>query len=159
MVNIIVAYDKNLAIGKDNTLVWRQSADLKRFKELTTGHTVVMGRKTYDSIGKPLPNRRNIVITRQDIKIDGVEIINSIDDIKNIKEDIFIIGGGEIYNQAIEKVDRMYITEVDAEFPNADTYFPAISNSWKPVYSEAVSTDEKHAFDFRFVVFERGSNI
>ena len=76
MINIIVAYDKNLAIGKDNTLVWRQSADLKRFKELTSGHTVVMGRKTFESIGKPLPNRRNIVITRQDIQIEGVEIIN-----------------------------------------------------------------------------------
>ena len=115
MINIIVAYDKNLAIGKDNTLVWRQSADLKRFKELTSGHTVVMGRKTFESIGRPLPNRRNIVITRQDIKIDGVEIINSIDDIKNIKEDIFIIGGGEIYKSCLILADRIFATEIDCE--------------------------------------------
>ena len=84
MINIIVAYDKNLAIGKDNTLVWRQSADLKRFKELTTGNTVVMGRKTFESIGKPLPNRRNIVITRQDTEIEGVEIIKSIEEITEL---------------------------------------------------------------------------
>jgi dihydrofolate reductase len=151
MINIIVAYDKNLAIGKDNTLVWRQSADLKRFKELTTGHTVVMGRKTYESIGKPLPNRRNIVITRQDIKIDGVEIVNSIEDIKNIKEDIFIIGGGEIYEKFIIFADRLYVTEIDCEI-DADTWFPKIDlNLWEIDSVEKHLSDAKNEFNYNFV--------
>jgi len=151
MINIIVAYDKNLAIGKDNTLVWRQSADLKRFKELTTGHTVVMGRKTYESIGKPLPNRRNIVITRQDIKIDGVEIVNSIEAIKNIKEDIFIIGGGEIYEKLIIFADRLYVTEIDCEI-DADTWFPKIDlNLWKIDSVEKHLSDAKNEFNYNFV--------
>jgi dihydrofolate reductase len=151
MINIIVAYAKNLAIGKDNTLVWRQSADLKRFKELTTGHTVVMGRKTYESIGKPLPNRRNIVITRQDIKIDGVEIVNSIEDIKNIKEDIFIIGGGEIYEKFIIFADRLYVTEIDCEI-DADTWFPKIDlNLWEIDSVEKHLSDAKNEFNYNFI--------
>jgi dihydrofolate reductase len=151
MINIIVAYDKNLAIGKDNTLVWRQSADLKRFKELTTGHTVVMGRKTYESIGKPLPNRRNIVITRQDIKIDGVEIINSIEDIKNIKEDIFIIGGGEIYKNCLIFADRIYATLLDAEI-EADTWFVDVDMSdWVIESKSEHKSDEKNQFNYSFI--------
>jgi len=151
MISIIVAYDKNLAIGKDNTLVWRQSADLKRFKELTTGHTVVIGRKTYESIGKPLPKRRNIVITRQDIKIDGVEIVNSIEHIKNIKEDIFIIGGGEIYEKFIIFADRLYVTEIDCEI-DADTWFPEIDlKFWKIESVEKHISDEMNQFDYKFI--------
>jgi dihydrofolate reductase len=154
MINIIVAYDKNLAIGKDNTLVWRQSADLKRFKELTTGHTVVMGRKTYESIGRPLPNRRNIVITRQDIKIDGVEIINSIEDIKNIKEDIFIIGGGEIYKSCLILADRVYATEIDCEI-EADTWFPKIENNWVEESREQGVSDSKNEYNYIFINYVR----
>jgi dihydrofolate reductase len=154
MINIIVAYDKNLAIGKDNTLVWRQSADLKRFKELTTGHTVVMGRKTYESIGKPLPNRRNIVITRQDIKIDGVEIINSIEDIKNIKEDIFIIGGGEIYKSCLILADRIFATEIDCEI-EADTWFPKIDNNWVEDSREYGVSDGKNEYNYIFINYVR----
>lgn len=150
MINIIVAYDRNLAIGKDNTLVWKQSADLKRFKELTTGFPVVMGRKTFESIGRPLPNRRNIVITRQDIKIDGVEIINSIEDIKNIKEDIFIIGGGEIYKSCLILADKIYATEIDCEI-EADTWFPNIDNSWKIESVQEFKADEKNQYDFKFI--------
>lgn len=154
MINIIVAYDKNLAIGKDNQLCWKQSADLKRFKELTTGHTVVMGRKTYESIGKPLPNRRNIIITRQDIKIDGVEIINSIEDIKNIKEDIFIIGGGKIYKECIQISNRIFATEVDCEI-DADTWFPKIDDSWKIIKYEKFKSDDKNQFDWKFINYIR----
>jgi dihydrofolate reductase len=150
MINIIVAYDRNLAIGKDNTLVWKQSADLKRFKELTTGFPVVMGRKTFESIGRPLPNRRNIVITRQDIKIDGVEIINSIEDIKNIKEDIFIIGGGEIYKSCLILADKIYATEIDCQI-EADTWFPNIDNSWKIESVQEFKADEKNQYDFKFI--------
>ena len=151
MINIIVAYDKNLAIGKDNTLVWRQSADLKRFKELTSGHTVVMGRKTFESIGKPLPNRRNIVITRQDIQIEGVEIINSIDDIKNIEEDIFIIGGGEIYKNFLTLADRIFVTEIDCEI-ESDTWFVDVDMSeWVIESKSEHKSDEKNQFNYSFI--------
>lgn len=151
MINIIVAYDKNLAIGKDNTLVWRQSADLKRFKELTTGHTVVMGRKTFDSIGKPLPNRRNIVISRQDIEIEGVEMIKSIEDIKNINEDIFIIGGGEIYKNCLIFADKIYATILDAEI-DADTWFVDVDmNDWVTESKEEHKSDEKNQYDYTFI--------
>lgn len=163
MINIIVAYDKNLAIGKDNTLVWRQSADLKRFKELTTGHMVVMGRKTFESIGKPLPNRRNIVITRQDIQIEGVEIIKSIEEIKNIEEDIFIIGGGEIYKSCLIFADRIFATEIDCEI-EADTWFVDVDMSeWIVESKSDHKSDEKNQYDYSFINlikngFKRGNN-
>ena len=163
MINIIVAYDKNLAIGKDNTLVWRQSADLKRFKELTTGNTVVMGRKTFESIGKPLPNRRNIVITRQDIQIEGVEIIKSIEEIKNIEEDIFIIGGGEIYKSCLIFADRIFATEIDCEI-EADTWFVDVDMSeWIVESKSDHKSDEKNQYDYSFINlikngFKRGNN-
>ena len=163
MINIIVAYDKNLAIGKDNTLVWRQSADLKRFKELTTGHTVVMGRKTFESIGKPLPNRRNIVITRQDIEIEGVEIIKSIEEIKNIEEDIFIIGGGEIYKSCLILADRIFATEIDCEI-ESDTWFVDVDMSeWVVESKSEHKSDEKNQYDYSFINlikngFKRGNN-
>ena len=145
MINVIVAYDKNLAIGKDNTLVWRQSADLKRFKELTTGNTVVMGRKTFESIGKPLPNRRNIVITRQDIEIEGVEIIKSIEEIKNIEEDIFIIGGGEIYKSCL------IFAEIDCEI-ESDTWFVDVDMSeWVVESKSEHKSDEKNQYDYSFI--------
>jgi len=151
MINVIVAYDKNLAIGKDNTLVWRQSADLKRFKELTTGNTVVMGRKTFESIGKPLPNRRNIVITRQDIEIEGVEIIKSIEEIKNIEEDIFIIGGGEIYKSCLILADRIFATEIDCEI-EADTWFVDVDMSeWVVESKSEHKSDEKNQYDYNFI--------
>ncbi len=152
MISIIVAYDKNMAIGKDNQLCWRQSDDLKRFKELTTGKTVVMGRKTFESIGKPLPNRRNIVITRQDIKIEGVEVINSIEEIKNIDGDIFIIGGGEIYKISLILADVILATEINCEI-DADTWFPEIELTWKKQSSENYSADEKNEFDYNFVTY------
>ena len=163
MINVIVAYDKNLAIGKDNTLVWRQSADLKRFKELTTGNTVVMGRKTFESIGKPLPNRRNIVITRQDIDIEGVEIIKSIEEIKNIEEDIFIIGGGEIYKSCLIFADRIFATEIDCEI-EADTWFVDVDMSeWVVESKSEHKSDEKNQYDYSFINlikngFKRGNN-
>ena len=163
MINVIVAYDKNLAIGKDNTLVWRQSADLKRFKELTTGNTVVMGRKTFESIGKPLPNRRNIVITRQDIQIEGVEIIKSIEEIENIEEDIFIIGGGEIYKSCLIFADRIFATEIDCEI-EADTWFVDVDMiEWVVESKSENKSDEKNQYDYSFINlikngFKRGNN-
>lgn len=154
MISIIVAYDKNRAIGKDNKLCWRQSNDLKRFKELTTDKTVVMGRKTFESIGKPLPNRKNIVLTRQRVEIDGVEVVSSITDIKDIKDDIFIIGGGEIYKLFLDVADRIYATEIDCEI-EADTWFPEIGNNWKIIKSEKNNLDDKNQFNYNFVIYEK----
>jgi len=116
MVSIIVAYDKNRGIGKDNALCWRQSNDLSRFKKLTTGHTVVMGRKTFESIGRALPNRRNIVITRQNLEIPQVEVLNNINNIKEIEGEVFIIGGGEIYKNCLILADRIFATEIDCDY-------------------------------------------
>jgi dihydrofolate reductase len=157
MISIIVAYDKNKAIGKDNKLCWKQSADLKRFKELTTGKTVVMGRKTFESIGKPLPNRRNIVLTRQDINIDGVEIIKSIEDIKGIEGDIIIIGGGEIYKNCLILADKIFATEIDCEI-EADTWFPNFSeNDWMIESIERHKADEKNEFNYSFINYVKGN--
>jgi len=154
MINIIVAFDKNLGIGKDNTLVWKQSADLKRFKQLTTGHTCVMGRKTFESIGKPLPNRRNIVISRQELIIPGVEVMHNIEDIKGLSGEIFIIGGGEIYKKCIIFADRIFATEINCE-SNCDTWFPKIDQSWKIQSSEKFISDEKNQYDYNFINYER----
>lgn len=131
MIRIIAAMSNNRVIGSDNKLIWNLPDDLKRFKRITTGNTVVMGRKTYESIGKPLPNRRNIIITRyQDYKADGCEIVNSIDEALMLcNNDCFIIGGGEIYKQAIDIADKIYLTLIDEHF-EGDTYFPEIGKNW-----------------------------
>lgn len=124
-ISIIAAIGKNRELGIDNKLIWDIPSDLKFFRKTTSGHTVLMGRKTYQSIGRPLPNRRNIVITRdKNLKIDGVEIYNDIETaLKNINEDLFIIGGENIYSQFIDKANKLYLTEIEEEF-DADTYFP-----------------------------------
>jgi len=154
MINIIVAASLNNVIGKDNKLLWRQSADLKRFKELTTGKTVVMGRKTYDSIGKPLPNRRNIVITRQSIEIPGCEVVNSLEEALKLDNEIFIIGGGEIYQKSIILADKIFFTLIQTEV-EGDTYFPVLGDEWKIESKEDFLKDEKNQFDYQFINYVR----
>lgn len=156
-ISIIVAIAKNRAIGKDNKLLWHIPNDLRRFKEITTGHTVIMGRKTHESIGKPLPNRTNIIITRNnDYKADGCIICKSLEDaIKFSKErqesEAFIIGGGEIYNQAINLADKLYLTLVEGDF-EADTYFPDYSDFKKIVFEKQ---EESEGYKYRFLELER----
>lgn len=154
MINIIVAASLNNVIGKDNKLLWRQSADLKRFKELTTGKTVVMGRKTYDSIGKPLPNRRNIVITRQQIEIPGCEVVHSIEEALKLDDEIFILGGGEIYQKSIILADKIFFTRILTEI-EGDTYFPQLGDEWIEESKEGFSKDEKNQFDYQFINYVR----
>lgn len=152
MINIIVAHSLNRVIGKDNKLIWRQSSDLRRFKELTTGKTVVMGRKTYDSIGKPLPNRRNIVISRQtDLNIPGVEVVKSLQDVISLDSEIFILGGGEIYKKSLELgiVNKIYLTLIHTNV-DGDTYFPEIGD-WDEESSEFFRKDEKNQYDYSFI--------
>jgi dihydrofolate reductase len=157
MISIIVAKANHGVIGAKNDLPWYLPADLKHFRELTQGHTVVMGRNTYHSIvsrlGHALPERRNIVVTRQDITFPDAETIHSINEIYDL-EDVFIIGGAELYAATIGIADRLYITEVKAEI-DGDTHFPALDPSmWREVSRESHSKDEKNDYDYDFVIYE-----
>lgn len=154
-VSIIVAASKNNVIGKDNQLIWHLSADLKRFKTLTTGHHIIMGRKTFESIGKPLPNRTSIIITRQtDYKADGCIVVNSLEEaLKKVpaEQEAFIIGGGTIYKEAINKADKLYLTLVHAEF-DGDTFFPEHDEKiWNCLNREDHISDEKNEYAYSFI--------
>jgi len=158
IVSIVVAISENHAIGKDNQLLWHLPKDLKHFKEITSGGTVIMGRKTYDSVGRPLPNRRNIIITRQQIEITGCEVVNSLQaalDLCRGTEEVFIVGGAEIYKQAMTLTDRIYLTIVHANI-EGDTYFPEINaDIWKETERADHEADEKNALPFSFITLER----
>jgi dihydrofolate reductase len=161
MVTIIAAIAKNNALGKDNDLIWHLPADLKRFKKTTTGHFILMGRNTFESIGKPLPNRTTIIITRNnDYFKDGCLIANSLEqaiELTNNAAAIFIIGGAQIYKEAIEKnlVDTLDITVVHQEF-EADVFFHEIDlDIWKEVKREDFKADEKNKFDFSFISYQK----
>jgi dihydrofolate reductase len=158
ITSIVVAISQNHAIGKDNKLLWYLPNDLKHFKTITSGHTVIMGRKTYDSVGKPLPNRRNIIITRQNITIEGCEVVNSIDAALALCRDeaeVFIVGGAEIYKQAMQLTDLIYLTIVHKEF-DGDSYFPEIkATEWKETLREDYQPDEKNNLPYSFITLER----
>ena len=158
ILTIVVATAPDNAIGKNNQLLWRMPADLKHFKEITTGHTVIMGRKTYDSVGKPLPNRRNIVITRQQIEIPGCEVVNALNEAIGLCEDeseVFIIGGAEIYRQAMLQVSRIQLTIVHHNF-DADTYFPEIDKGeWRETHRQDLTADDKNPYNYSFITLQR----
>lgn len=152
MINLIVAIAKNRAIGYKGDLLTHIPGDLPRFKQITTGHTIIMGRKTMDSFPRgPLPNRDNIVITRnRNLKIDGALVVHSLEDAINSAskdKEIFIIGGGEIYNEALPYVDKLYITHVDKEF-EADTFFPEIPECFKENFREDHFEDPNLKFSY-----------
>lgn len=156
-ITIIVAKSNNGIIGKDGDLPWRLPEDLKRFKRLTTGNIVVMGRKTYDSIGRPLPNRKNIVISRNtSLKIEGVEVEHDLIDVlkRNQEENVYVIGGGQIYVDALPLTEKLEITEVDIELIG-DTSFPEIDSSqWKEIFREK-RVDLESNLTYSFVSLER----
>ena len=158
MINIIAAVQKkDLGLGYQNKLLFRISDDLKNFKNLTLGNVVIMGRKTFESIGKPLPNRENIVITRNlDFKIDGVKIVHSLDEALNLAQDfhreIFIIGGADIYKQSIPFADRLYLTLVESGF-KADAFFPDYGE-FKTISKEEKS-DEKNNLSYEYLILEK----
>ena len=159
--SIMVARSNNRVIGRDNDLVWHMPADLKYFKETTTGHYVVMGRKTYESVNKPLPGRLNIIVTRQpDYYREGCLVVHDVEEAfqlgeKNGQEELFVLGGAQIYELTLPLVDRIYLTEIKAKF-EGDTFFPAIDYAqWKEVKREEHSADEKNPHPFAFVVLER----
>lgn len=159
-LTIIVAAGEQNEIGKNNDLIWHLKDDLQRFKALTSGHHIIMGRKTFESFNKPLPNRTHIVITRQSgyTAPEGVIIVNSLENaLKKIKNDYqpFIIGGGEIYQQALPYAEKIELTRVHAIF-DADTFFPKLDPSnWREVSTVFHTTDENHEHEFSFITYER----
>lgn len=164
MITIIAAIAQNNALGLNNDLIWHLPADLKRFKKITTGHHILMGRNTFESIGKPLPNRTTIIITRnENYTKEGCLVANSLEEaLKMAQEDehIFIIGGAQIYKYAIENdlVDALDITQVHNEF-EADVFFPEIDKSiWEVVEKEDFVADEKNKFDYSFVRYQKKAN-
>ncbi len=159
MISIIVAKGKNNIIGAGNQMPWHLPADLKKFKELTMGHHIIMGRKTFESIGKALQCRTSVVITRNsDFIANDCIVTDSLEKALKYAEgdnNIFVIGGGEIFKQAMNLCDRIYCTEINADF-DGDVLFPEISSSqWKKVSEEVHPADEKNKFSFRFVVYQR----
>lgn len=158
MISMIVATSNNNAIGKNNSLLWHISEDLKRFKEITSGHKMIMGRKTFESLPGILPNRHHIILTRDNnfnVDSDKVSIIHDIDEViknyKNSSEEVFIIGGGEIYNLFMPYADKLYLTKVQKDF-DADTFFPQINmNDWEIIHKSDEKTDEKSGLIFKFI--------
>lgn len=155
MISLIVAYARNQVIGKDGDMPWHLPADLKNVKELTTGKTIVMGRKTFESIGKPLPNRKNVVLTRsQDFHPEGVDVVHTKEEVLGMG-DVIIFGGAEIYRQFLDVVDRLYITEIDLE-TEGDTFFPAWDrDAYILVDKREGIMDEKNVHPHAFYVYER----
>ena len=161
MLSIIVAKAKNNIIGKNNKMIWNLPEDLKHFKNLTTGHTIIMGRKTFESLGKPLSNRKHIIFSQNpDFKVndENVEVVHSLLQIQDLiegKEEAFVIGGAMIYNFLMPYVKKMYVTEIEKDF-EGDTFFPIIdSEIWKEVSREKGIKDENNNLDYYFVTYER----
>lgn len=161
-ISILVAMAKNRVIGRSNRLPWHLPADLKHFKFLTMGQNIVMGRKTYESIGKPLPGRTNVIITRQtDYKVPGAMVAHSLEDALMIctgHSENFIIGGEKIYRQALNKCQRMYITEIQRDFVG-DTFFPEFDrNEWEETQRDRYIAENEDNLEYHFVVLERRSS-
>jgi dihydrofolate reductase len=159
-LTLIAAAAENNALGKDNQMIWHLPDDFKRFKQLTTGHYMIMGRKTFDSLPGLLPNRTHVIITRQkDFTAEGCIIVNSLDDAIAAcpqDEEVFVIGGGEIYRQSIDKADKIELTRVYGTSPDADTFFPDIdTEKWKLTEEVLHSKDEKHKYDMAFLTYAR----
>ncbi len=158
MLYAIVAHDQNRLIGGGNDLLWHLPNDLKYFKERTRGFPIIMGRKTFDSLGRPLPGRRNMVVTRQaDWTAEGVEVFGSLEDALAALNgaDAFIVGGGEIYRVALPSVDVLYVTEVHAAIDGGDTWFPNYSEGFTETAREDHPADERHAYAYSFVTLIR----
>lgn len=164
ILSIISAIGKNNEIGKKNALLWDLPIDMKHFRETTKGHTVIMGQKTFESIGRPLPNRRNIIITLdKNFTAEGIEIVHSPEELDELlkksetpDEEAFIIGGGQIYKLFINKTDRLYITHVDVEDTDADTFFPEIDMiKWEKINSNMYPADKLNKFNLEFAIYTK----
>lgn len=164
MISLIAAIGKNNELGKNNALVWSMPNDLKYFREKTSGHSVIMGRKTFESIGHPMPKRRNIIITRdKEYLKEGIEVVHSLAEALTSArttlaqdEEIFIIGGEEIFKQSMDLADRLYVTHIDATDKDADTFFPEIIPIvWNEISHEEHHRDEQNPYNYTFSVYEK----
>ena len=158
-ISLVVAASRNDVIGREGELPWRLPDDLRHFKRLTTGKAVIMGRRTFESIGRPLPERRNIVMTRdEELAAEGCEMASSLTEAMDLvkgADEVMIIGGGQVYRDFLPLADRIYLTRVQAEV-DGDTKFPEIDeNLWRLVSSEHHEADDKHGYAFDFLVFDR----
>ena len=158
MVSIIVAIAENGIIGDKNALLWSIKEDMRRFRTTTTGHPVIMGRKTYESLGRPLPNRTNVVISRTQSEIEGCTVVNSLEQAIALfpnEEEVFVIGGAQIYALALDVADRIYLTRVEHDY-EGDTSFPAWnSEQWQLISRETHECGEKYPHPFAFEIYER----
>jgi len=160
IISLIVAADEQNGIGKDNQLLCHLSSDLKYFKQTTTGHHIVMGRKTFESVGKPLPNRTNIVVSSSINHIEGCVVKQNLEEAiafakANNELELFITGGGSIYEQAFNLADKIYLTRIHHSF-NADTFFTHFDkHDWQEIKNEFHAADEKNQYDFSFIVYQR----
>ena len=159
---LIAALDRNNAIGRDNALPWHLPDDLKRFKALTLGKPVLMGRKTAESLGRALPKRRNLVLTRtRQVPFDGMQAVATLDEARALavadgEEEICVIGGGELYALALPMATRLHLTHVDTVVDDCDAFFPPFDSAqWRAVAREAHAADDRHAFAFEFVDYVR----
>lgn len=161
-LSLIAAIGKNNELGKDNKLLWNLPADMQHFRTTTSGHVVIMGRKTFESIGKSLPNRENIVITSDSsYSRPGIIAVHSLEEALERyargDQEIFVIGGGRVYEEALPYADRLYITRVDASLP-ADTFFPPIdTRKWKEISNEHHEPDEKNNYGYTFITYEKSA--
>jgi len=159
MISLIWGQDRNRLIGRDNALPWKLPSDMAWFKKSTMGKPILMGRKTHESIGRPLPGRSNLILTRQtDLQIKGCTVVHSLDDAKSAvpeADEIMVMGGAEIYALLFDQAERLYITEVNAEF-EGDAWFPEFDRSlWRKVFCEFHQPDEKNAYSYSFSILER----
>ena len=158
-ISLIVAVAKNNVIGGDNKLLWHLPADLKHFKNVTMDHSIIMGRKTFESMGKPLPGRRNIIVTRQeDFEATGCTVVNNMQDAVDLckkEEEVFIIGGADIFRQSMNAAEKIYLTRINHEF-DGDVFFPELNFSdWKLVKYLKFHADEKNRYEYSFAEYER----
>ncbi|RYX78898.1 dihydrofolate reductase [bacterium] len=156
MKRIIVAYDQNRTIGKNGQLPWQGElpADMRHFRTVTAGHTVIMGRKTFDSIGKALPKRHNIVVSRSDMHIDEALVASSLEQAYSyaIDDDIYVLGGGQVYAQALDDMDEVLATEIHASF-EGDAHFPALGDDWVETMRQDFFADDDNKYDYSFVTY------
>jgi dihydrofolate reductase len=159
IVSLVLARGENGVIGRGNGLPWRLPRDLRHFKQLTTDHTIIMGRKTYDTIGRPLPNRRSIVISRNPrFAAEGVEVAGSLEEALKLAapdDEVFVIGGAQIYQEALPVASRIYVTSVHASPPGDVTFPPVDESVWRLAESESFDADEQNQYGVTFEVFER----
>ena len=157
-LSIIVAMDRNRVIGRGGALPWHISSDLKNFKKITMGKPILMGRKTHDSIGKPLPGRENIILTNnKKYSAEGCTVKNTLDEVYSYCEEqleLVVMGGAILYSQTLDKADKLYITEVNASV-NGDTFFPELVEDWREIKREDCFKDDNHKYNYSFIVLEK----